>query len=687
MTPPSPLLALADSCGIQWHFDGNDAHTHTADEDVIRAVLRAWGVECANNEEARRLLRDRQFAAAKQTLELVLVNRIGTASTHIATLPSSVRADQLEFTLTLESGEVRRLPFSKMIVGAGPIKETDEHPFHAHQFDLDRTGVDPVPLGYHHAHLEGGGIDADALVVSAPPCPPAQRAWGLFMPLHALRSKDDWGIGSYSDLATLGHWAAEIGATMVGCLPLYPILTESPIDPSPYLPASKLAYNELFIDLSNVPEVATSPEVRSLLASDAFRRRVGRTHDAEMVSYDEVASLKHEALALLSKSLMTSQSPRRDAFLQFGQDNPEIEAYAQFQASRQHRVDQSDSFHTSLYGQWIAQEQLSAAEREIDLYADLPVGVHPDGFDPEYFAESFVTSAHGGAPPDLFFSGGQDWSFPPLHPERVRTDGYAYLRSTLRRAFRHAGALRVDHVMGIHRLYWIPEGFDAAHGAYVHSRAAEVRAIIALEAERSNTVVIGEDLGTVPQEVRVDMSQDHMLRSWVMQFESTATEPLSEPASTSLASWGTHDLPRFLSYFHGDDIDGQVSDGWMSAQEGKAQHKERQLWRDAISKTLMVPADDANATYMGCLEWMATSNADLVLIDLEELWGERVSQNLPGTGTERANWTRRGALSLEDAQANDHLVAQLQLIDNCRRLPRPRAAGPLPAGVGAEVTS
>lgn len=381
---------------------------------------------------------------------------------------------------------------------------------------------------------------------------------------------------------------------------------------------------------------------------------------------------------------MSHESSRRDAFLQFGRDNPELEAYAHFQSSQQPG---GDSFHASLYGQWIAAEQLTAVEQEIDLYADLPVGVHPNGFDPQYFAESFATTAHGGAPPDLFFAGGQDWSFPPLHPERMREDGYAYLRSTLRRACRHAAALRVDHVMGIHRLYWIPEGFDAAHGAYVHSRAPEMRAIIALEAHRSNTVVIGEDLGTVPPEVRDGMTQDHMLRSWVMQFESTAAAPLAEPISISLASWGTHDLPRFLAYFHGDDIDSQVAKGWISTTEGKKQHQERRLWRDALIEALMMPPGDANAIFMGCLEWMATSDADLVLIDLEELWGERVAQNLPGTGTEHANWTRRGALSLEEAQANQDIVGQLQLIDKCRRLPTAPAAALLRAGVEAEVTS
>jgi len=685
--PGASLLTLAEYCGIQWRFDGSDGHPQTADEELIRAVLRAWGIECADGEEAGRLLADLKLAAAQRAMEPVLVHRSGATAMQTARLPSDVSPDQVEFTLILESGDVRQLPLSSLVIGSNPDFVVNGRHFQVHQFDLERTGLDSVPIGYHHAHLDGPGIDADALVVCAPQCPRAQRGWALFMPIHALRTAEDWGIGSYSDLASLGQWAAEHGASMVGSLPLYPVLTERPIDPSPYLPASKLAYNELFIDVAHLPEVQTAPDVQTLLSSEQFRQRIEHAQAATVVPYDEVATLKHEVLKTLAKSLLANESSRRAAFNAFAEERPELVAYSQFRAGHHLGGSTKDDADAVLYGQWVAFEQLTAAERSIDLYADLPIGVHPDGFDPYHFPESFVRAAHGGAPPDLFFSGGQDWSFPPLHPERMRDDGYAYLRATLRRACRHAGALRVDHVMGIHRLYWIPEGFDASHGAYVHSRSEEVRAIISLEAYLSDTVIIGEDLGTVPPEVRKDMAEDRMFRSWVMQFESASTEPLSEPPSTSMASWGTHDLPRFLDYFDGDDIGRQVRGGWVSAREGRRQVKERRQWREAVTGALGVPADDGPAAFMGCLEWIATSNADLVLVDLEELWGERVAQNVPGTGTEQGNWSRRGALSLEEARASQDLNTRLHTIDHSRRLPTADVADGLTAGVGVEVPS
>jgi 4-alpha-glucanotransferase len=322
-----------------------------------------------------------------------------------------------------------------------------------------------------------------------------------------------------------------------------------------------------------------------------------------------------------------------------------------------------------LYAQWVAAEQLSAATSSTPLYADLPVGVHPDGFDPRWSPHTFVRGVHGGAPPDLFFEGGQDWSFPPLHPQRVREDGYRYFIDTLRRAFRHASYLRVDHVMGLERLYWIPEGFDARHGAYVSYRAEELHALVSLEAHRAGTVVVGEDLGTVPPSLRTRMANDRMLRSWVLQFESTPEDPLPFPPADVLASWGTHDLARFTSYFWGSDIDENESLGHVCATEANSQRTERAQWRGALLEAIGTSeeaGDDATVALRFCLVHLAQSAADLVLVDLEELWGEREPQNRPGTGTEEANWSRRASHTLEEARADESTTAFLRQLGQCR---------------------
>jgi 4-alpha-glucanotransferase len=324
-----------------------------------------------------------------------------------------------------------------------------------------------------------------------------------------------------------------------------------------------------------------------------------------------------------------------------------------------------------LYAQWAAAQQLSTTADGTPLYADLPIGVHPDGFDPLWAPLAFAPGAHGGAPPDPFFGGGQDWAFPPLHPERIRQDEYRYVIATLRRAFGHADYLRVDHVMGLQRLYWIPEGFDARHGAYVSYRADELHALVSLEAHRSGTVVVGEDLGTVPDAVRARMADDRMLRSWVLQFESTPARPLPPAPAPVLASWATHDLPRFGAYFRGEDIDEDEADGRLSAADAMQERAGRERWRTALLGAIREEGagdaggpggdggDGAAIALRACLAHLAKGPAQLMLVDLEELWGERHSQNRPGTGTEVGNWRRRASRTLEamyhDAETIDFL--------------------------------
>jgi 4-alpha-glucanotransferase len=434
-----------------------------------------------------------------------------------------------------------------------------------------------------------------------------------------------------------------------------------------------------------------------LLESDAFRRRISAAHIATLVDYQEVSRLRRQVLTPMADALLAGTSPRRRALCDFVDEHPELLAYARFRATgdrlgrrsgaerRAHAGETERGTGSSpdsepeptlgyhLYAQWAAAEQLSAAARATPLYADLPIGVHPDGFDPLWAPDEFVPGVHGGAPPDRFFAGGQDWAFPPLHPERMREGGYGYFVATLRRAFGHAAYLRVDHIMGLQRLYWIPEGFDARHGAYVSYRADELHALVALEAHRAGAVVVGEDLGTVPGEVRRRMAEDRMLRSWVLQFESTPPAPLPAPPAAVLASWGTHDLPRFGAYFWGDDIDEREADGQLTPDDATAEHAGRELWRDALLRSLGAAreaGETAAAALQGCLAHLAASAAALVLVDLEELWGERQPQNRPGTGTGVGNWRRRASRTLKEARLD---TATTDFLRRLHRLRHPQA--------------
>jgi 4-alpha-glucanotransferase len=262
----------------------------------------------------------------------------------------------------------------------------------------------------------------------------------------------------------------------------------------------------------------------------------------------------------------------------------------------------------------------------------------------------------------------------------------------LRRAFAHAACLRVDHVMGLHRLYWVPSGFDARHGTYVNYRSDELRALVALEAHRAGAVVVGEDLGTVPAKARRAMTADSMLRSWVLQFETSAERPLPSPPSRVLASWGTHDLPRFAAFFMGDDIAEAEQRGALSAARATLARQERLRWRRSLCAALGAPGDpsvphtptkdEIARAYAGCLAHLAAGDADLVLVDLEDTWGERAPQNRPGTGPEEPNWRRRSAYTLAELQRSDPIAALLAEVDRLRAgKPRPPPRSALdPAG-------
>jgi 4-alpha-glucanotransferase len=592
-------------------------------------------------------------------LEPVIVHRIGRPSTVAATVPDTCDLDAAWLSIDLEQGHTVPMRLREATTDVAAGSEADGARYHHLRLDLSAPNGEPLPPGRHKLTLEAPRSIHSALLLSAPDCPVARRQTGAFMPLHALRSVTDWGIGSYSDLERLSRWAASEGCDLVGTLPLYPAFLDPPADPSPYLPVSRLAYNEVFIDPAALPEFAASCEVRDLCSSAPFRNKLAGLRSSELVDYEEVSRLKRTVLEQLAQVVASGAMPQRQNELtEFALRRPELEGYARFRA----RLDTSAGKECSSalayhrYCQWIAYQQLVAAGRHAGRYGDFPIGSHPDGFDTEWHPDSFLHDLHGGAPPDRFFPLGQDWGFRPLHPERIREDGYAFLSSALRRAFLHADCLRIDHVMGLQRLYMIPEG--SSEGAYVSYRPDELHALVALEASRAGAVVVGEDLGTVPDEVGPRMAQDGILRTWVFQFESTAEQPLPAPPAQSLVSVGTHDLPRFGAYLWGEDIADREEGGILSAAEATAEWRKRAEWRRRLLDALGlsdadVEAKDLTAAALkGCLLDLAHSAATIVLIDLQDLWGERGQENVPGSGPGGTNWRRRSSRTLDEIESD-----------------------------------
>jgi len=585
------------------------------------------------------------------------VHRIGRQNTITATVPGAADLDAMWLSIELEQGDTVRMRLREAVAGAVAESEAGGKRYQHVRLNLSAPNGEPLPPGRHQVSVDGVGPIRTAVLLSAPDCPAAGRQTGVFMPVHALRTVTDWGIGSYSDLERLSGWAASEGCGLVGTLPLYPAFLDPPADPSPYLPVSRLAYNEVFIDPVALPEFAACPDVRELCSSAQFRAHLDPLRSSRLVDYEGVLELKRSVLEHLAQVVTSGALPRRQSDLaEFVALHPELQGYARFRA----RLDSPTgeecaaavAYH--LYCQWAAHEQLVAAGRHAGRYADFPIGSHPAGFDPAWYPDSFVARLHGGDPPDRFFRLGQDWGFQPLHPERIRENGYAFLSAALRRAFRHADCLRIDHVMGLQRLFMIPEG--CTDGAYVSYRAEELHALVALEANRAGAVVVGEDLGTVPEEVRPRMARDGILRTWVFQFESTAEQPLPSPPAQSLVSLGTHDLPRFGAYLWGDDIAEREASGLLSEVEAAAESRKRDEWRQSLFEALGLSsiATDAEtltaAALEGCLLGLAHGPADILLVDLQELWDERGQDNVPGSGPSGPNWRRRSSRTVDEVE-------------------------------------
>jgi 4-alpha-glucanotransferase len=300
------------------------------------------------------------------------------------------------------------------------------------------------------------------------------------------------------------------------------------------------------------------------------------------------------------------------------------------------------------------------------LYLDFPLGVNPGGFDAQKYAHVFAKGVSVGAPPDPFFTKGQNWGFPPFDPDAIREDRYQYFRAAIRHHVSHAGILRIDHVMGLHRLFWIPEGHDAKDGLYVKYNADELYAILTLESQRHGCTIVGEDLGTVPPEVPKKMKRHGLRQMYVVQYEVKPNpKPLSDPPVQSIASINTHDMPTFGGWWTGKDIGDRVEQGLLGDVGARRERETREEMRRALVQSLVEgPTNDSQRVLEALLTWLASSEAEIVLINIEDLWRELEPQNVPGV-PERS-WKHKFRMGLEEAQADGSIRRVLTNVNERR---------------------
>ena len=660
-----PALAeLAERYGVSrdyWDWQGNHVPVQVS---TVQAVLAALDVDATTDESVRNALRDLDDAPWRRMLPAVTIGRAGHPVEVLGHVP---HGESLIVEVETESGAVV------------PAAQVDHHieprTLPAAVVDEARFLLpDDLPAGYHTLHARNGHQTATGVLVLAPDrlqLPPqlAAQVWGLMAQLYSVRSRDSWGVGDFGDLAGLAAWGGELGAEFLLVNPLHAAEPAPPIEDSPYLPTSRRYLNPLYIRVTDVPELD------ALSAADRTRVEAyaaGPFDDAEGL-LDRQASYAAK-LAALDLLHAVPRSAARDAALQefCHREGPELRQFGVWCALAEHlageewsaglldpsspevaalAVQLADRVDFFVWLQWLADQQLAAAQARaldagmtIGLVTDLAVGVHPAGAEVWTLGPALARGLSVGAPPDAFNQLGQNWSQPPWRPDILAEHRYAPYRAVLRAALRHAGGLRIDHVMGLFRLWCIPEGASPAEGAYLRYDYEAMVSILLLEAQRAGAFVVGEDLGVVEPFVRDYLAGRGVLGTSILWFETDDGRP--RPPETwrelCLASVTTHDLPPTAGYLAGEHVRLRQALGLLTRsvdEELAVAERERETFLAELrGRGLIDEGASEEQTVAALHELLTRSPSRLLGVAVSDLVGDRRTQNQPGTHREYPNW-------------------------------------------------
>jgi 4-alpha-glucanotransferase len=534
-----------------------------------------------------------------------------------------------------------------------------------------------------------------------------KKLWGPSIQLYTLRTQHNWGIGDFGDLKQLVSDIASRGGDFIGLNPIHSLFPANPEGASPYSPSSRRWLNIMYIDVSSVPEFALSAEAQQRVGSAEFQQRLQKARESHWVNYTEVSELKMSVLPLLFSEFkarhLDKNTDRARAFLEFvelggdsllhqtafdalhGELHAEDssvwgwpvfpEKYRTFDsaATQKYIKDNQERVHLYMYLQWIADDQIKEAQAlaeekgmTVGLYRDLAVGVADSGSETWADEGNLVLDASIGAPPDILGPLGQNWGLPPLNPQVLEATGYDAYIKLLRANMKHCGALRIDHVLGLLRLWWIPKGEKATEGAYLYYPVEDMLAILALESHRHQCSVIGEDLGTVPDEI-VDILRDAGVHSYKVFFFETSKDDggFISPkhyAEQSMSALCTHDMPTLRGFWHCDDLKmGREIGLYPDEQQLEGLFEDRLKCKQGILDSVRwhgylpegighdaqyVPMD----TYLSeALQLhVAAGDSALLSVQLEDWLEMDQPVNIPGTVDEYPNWRRKLSMNLDE---------------------------------------
>ena len=718
--PPTDSAALATTArrlGIALAYDDIRGNRCTASDDTLRALVAAMGGDPEPGAAA-----GASGVAPRDVLPPVVVVRERAQPVRIAvTLPAARIAETLRCRIVEEGGRKHRQEFhpADSVATTGGTDEASGH----RVCELTLAAV--LPLGYHRVELQTRfSVLARMRVIVVPdachqvaPGATDGRGWGPAVQLYALRSERNWGIGDFTDLRlVVEQWAAR-GASIVGVSPLHALFFAEPERASPYSASSRLFINPLYLDVESMVDHVECEKAREQVRAPPFQMRLSALRAAELVDYAGVAGAKREILETLFAHFadrhLRKSTPRGREFRAYVEAQGELlRRFALFEALHEHFVARGPnggdwrawpepyrnpesrevrSFARThraridffSYLQWQCELQLDAVQARsaelslgVGLYRDLAVSVEASGGDAWSRQWLYASTVAIGAPPDEFNPQGQDWGLAPQLPTRLREAAYDPWIEVLRHNMRGTGALRIDHVMVLWRLYWVPRGATPAQGAYVEYPHEALLGILALESVRNRCAVIGEDLGTVPDEVRAAMRRMGILSYRLLMFEQGQDGEFKPPAEyppDALAAFTSHDLPTLAGYWEGRDIalreqlDLHADSAARAADIARRVEDRARLLR-ALEREGLLPEGMASSAATGqatTLElvravqvFLARSPARVVLVQLEDVLRQLDQVNLPGPGSSRhPNWRRKLTLPLEQWPANADFVA------------------------------
>ncbi|MDQ3565369.1 MAG: 4-alpha-glucanotransferase [Pseudomonadota bacterium] len=708
MSDRTPLDQTCQYFGIAHEFRDIRGRRHTASLETKRALLTSMGVAAGSDTELREALEAHKMEAWNRLLPPVqVVWDTQTPIEVVITVPSPQIDKPMRWVLTAENGERLHGNFFPGTLYVIERKEVAGVSFIRLVLHL---AARLVP-GYHRVEIEGHRTAASmALIIAPERCyqPAAfeggKRVWGLALQLYSVRSERNWGIGDFTDLDGVIELADGFGAGIIGLNPLHALFPHAPTHASPYSPSSRSFLNIFYLDIEAVPDFLECEAAQACVSAPRFQAQLRASRAADLVEYQGVAAAKLEILDRLYRhfrehhrdagsqcgtAFRTYQTERGQALRMHAlfdtlqesfnrQDrgiwgwpvwptayrDPNSEAVLGFADRNEARVEFFE------YLQWQADVQLARAARRacerglaIGIYQDLALGVERGGAETWANQRLYALEAGIGAPPDDFNLKGQDWGLAPLSPRRLHAAAHAPFVAALRASIRHAGALRLDHVMGLQRLFWIPAGAKPEDGAYIHYPFEELLGILALESQRHRCLVIGEDLGTVPDEVRAALQPAGILAYRVLYFEKSPEGGFKPPAEyprQAAVAVNTHDLPSLSGYWRGRDLElrrelGLFPSDELKEEQATARAEDRARLLAALDQEGLLPVacsvqPPAMTPELACAVhiYLARTPAMVMIVQPEDILCQPEQANLPGTINEHPNWRRKLSLNLED---------------------------------------